>query len=110
MRDAQARRPAQEAELTVLGGGVPYSALPATPTLSVGQATTVFVNVETATSADEAETVAAITAAVNHELKVFLQLAPVQTKLCDRARNRTHAKKHPSRCSSRPPGPGMICR
>jgi hypothetical protein len=37
--------------------------------------------------------VAAITAAVNHELKVLLQLAPLQTKLFDRARNRTHAKK-----------------
>jgi hypothetical protein len=37
--------------------------------------------------------VAAITAAVNHELKVLLQLAPLQTKLFDRARNRTHEKK-----------------
>jgi hypothetical protein len=36
---------------------------------------------------------AAITAAVNHELNVLLQLAPLQAKLFDRARNRTHAKK-----------------
>jgi hypothetical protein len=36
---------------------------------------------------------AAITAAVNHELNVLLQLAPLQAKLFDRGRNRTHAKK-----------------
>jgi hypothetical protein len=36
---------------------------------------------------------AAITAAVNHELNVLLQLAPLQAKLFDRAQNRTHAKK-----------------
>jgi hypothetical protein len=39
------------------------------------------------------KSVAAITAAVNHELNVLLQLAPLQAKLFDRARNRTHAKK-----------------
>jgi hypothetical protein len=39
------------------------------------------------------KSVAAITAAVNHELDVLLKLAPLQTKLFDRARNRAHAKK-----------------
>ena len=39
------------------------------------------------------ESVAAITAAVNHELEVPLKLAPLQAKLFDRARNRAHAKK-----------------
>jgi hypothetical protein len=39
------------------------------------------------------KSVAAITAAVNHELEVLLKLAPLQAKLFDRARNRTHAKK-----------------
>jgi hypothetical protein len=39
------------------------------------------------------KSVAAITAAVNHELNVLLKLAPLQAKLFDRARNRTHAKK-----------------
>jgi hypothetical protein len=39
------------------------------------------------------KSVAAITAAVNHELEVLLKLAPLQTKLFDRARNRAHAKK-----------------
>ena len=36
---------------------------------------------------------AAITAAVNDQLGVLLKLAPLQAKLFDRARNRTHAKK-----------------
>jgi hypothetical protein len=39
------------------------------------------------------KSVAAITAAVNHELDVLLKLAPLQTRLFDRARNRAHAKK-----------------
>jgi hypothetical protein len=39
------------------------------------------------------KSVAAITAAVNHELEVLLKLAPLQAMLFDRARNRTHAKK-----------------
>ena len=39
------------------------------------------------------KSVAAITAAVNHELEVLLKLAPLQAKLFDRARNRAHAKK-----------------
>jgi hypothetical protein len=39
------------------------------------------------------KSVAAITAAVNHEIGVLLKLAPLQTKLFDRARNRAHAKK-----------------
>jgi hypothetical protein len=39
------------------------------------------------------KSVAAITAAVNHELGVLLKLAPLAAKLSDRARNRAHAKK-----------------
>src|SRR5271169_642767 len=39
------------------------------------------------------KSVAAITAAVNHEMDVLLKLAPLQAKLFDRARNRAHAKK-----------------
>jgi hypothetical protein len=39
------------------------------------------------------KSVAAITAAMNHELNVLLKLAPLQAKLFDRARNRAHAKK-----------------
>ena len=39
------------------------------------------------------KSVAAITAAVNHELEVLLKLAPLQARLFDRARNRSHAKK-----------------
>jgi len=39
------------------------------------------------------KSVAAITAAVNHELNVLLKLTPLQAKLFDRARNREHAKK-----------------
>jgi hypothetical protein len=39
------------------------------------------------------KSVAAITAAVNHELEVLLKLAPLQAMLFDRARNRAHAKK-----------------
>jgi hypothetical protein len=39
------------------------------------------------------KSVAAITAAVNHELEVLLKLAPLQAKLFDRAQNRAHAKK-----------------
>jgi hypothetical protein len=39
------------------------------------------------------KSVAAITAAANHQLEVFLKLAPLQAMLFDRARNRTRAKK-----------------
>jgi hypothetical protein len=39
------------------------------------------------------KSVAAITAAVNHDLEMLLKLAPLQAKLFDRARNRAHAKK-----------------
>jgi hypothetical protein len=39
------------------------------------------------------KSVAAITAAVNHEIDVLLKLAPLQASLFDRARNRAHAKK-----------------
>jgi hypothetical protein len=37
--------------------------------------------------------VAAITAAVNHEINVLLKLAPLEAKLSDRAQCRAHAKK-----------------
>lgn len=37
------------------------------------------------------KTSAAITAEVNHELDVLLELAPKQAKLYDRSRNRAHA-------------------
>jgi hypothetical protein len=39
------------------------------------------------------KSVAAITAAVNHEIDVLLKLVPLQAKLFDQARNRAHAKK-----------------
>ena len=39
------------------------------------------------------KTSAAITAEVNHELDVLLELAPKQAKLYDRSRNRAHAQQ-----------------